>query len=543
MELASSAKGQAKQGEFHEALARAAKLSTLAEPGAPPFHLKLIAQETRTQNAEYNTEIEIWWAGPDRWKRTVKSATFNQVAIQNGAQYYESNSVEDYLPHWVDELIRGATNPVPIEEFANVEADEDRPGCRNWEMYHGSGAEKFSTYASVCFNRDGTANQIFASPIGLQLANYQRFGNKQIARQLAVWPGDRSEVAGSITTLEGLEASADGAEGSNSKLFEVPKDTGLSARVRFIQGEESQLMAADSPARAPLSWPTSYTFPVDGLIAITVEIDRQGNVRGFPSAISKNQGINGGAVEQIKNWKFKPYVVDGAPVQVLATLLIPYHMKYEPLGANGKEFPPISFNEHIARYRGLCDLRAEGRKAFHMHATFTLNGGQAGNYDEIWNSPNEWKHEVEAAGVVLRATKNKGQTEPVIHGDRNRTDLKAVLNAMQDRLPDPRILHEADWGNSAVPAGNVYPNGSADGSEPALIRTAVGAVDANNHPTSGQAYWFDSEGLLRANFADGSTIVNSNFELWDGLRVARRIELFSGTTPTAVITVDSIVAQ
>jgi hypothetical protein len=82
---------------------------------------------------------------------------------------------------------------------------------------------------------------------------------------------------------------------------------------------------------------------------------------------------------------------------------------------------------------------------------------------------------------------------------------------MQDHLPDLSTFQEADWGNSAVPAGNVYPQRGADASEPVLIRAARGAVDANNHPVSGQAYWFDSDGLLRANFADGATVVNSNF--------------------------------
>jgi hypothetical protein len=114
---------------------------------------------------------------------------------------------------------------------------------------------------------------------------------------------------------------------------------------------------------------------------------------------------------------------------------------------------------------------------------------------------------------------------------------------MQDRLPDPRTFQEADWGNSAVPESNIYPSSGGDSSEPVLIRAARGAVDANNHPASGQAYWFDSDGLLRANFAEGATVVNSKFAPWDLKQVPRRIELFIATTPAAVVTVDSIEAR
>jgi hypothetical protein len=115
-----------------------------------------------------------------------------------------------------------------------------------------------------------------------------------------------------------------------------------------------------------------------------------------------------------------------------------------------------------------------------------------------------------------------------------------VITAMQDRLPESRTFQQADWGNSAVRESNVYPANGADSSEPVLIRAARGAVDLKNHPTSGQAYWLDSDGRLRATFTDGATVVNSNFAPWDLKQVPHRIELFVGTTPTAVITVVSI---
>jgi hypothetical protein len=544
-QLTTPAVAQAPHDNFHEAVARAARISTLAELGAQPFHLKLIAHDTTLRNPEYSAEIEVWWAAPDKWRRTVKSAAFTQIAIQNGARYYESNSADDYLPYWLDELIRGSIDPIPVAELANVSADEDRPWCGNWEVVHGSGDEKFSSYASICFNPDGTLKHAFGTTIGLELAGYEKFGDKKIARQLSVWPGDRSEVIATVTVLEPLEErQQSGSDTPTSNLFDVPGDTGLASRVRFVQVPESALAAADSPQRPPLIWPSSYTFPVNGDISVRIQIDRAGNVREFPGAISKNQAVNGGAVAQIKNWKFKPTIVDGAPVEVVTTLLVPYHLKYEPLGANGKDFPEISFGERIKRYRDLSDLRIEGSKPFHLHASFILSVGIAGQYEETWQSPDEWTRQVEVEGVALRETQTGGSTNAKFDGDsRWGAEMYAVLSMMNDRLPDSRTFQEADWGNSAVPAGNVYPANGADPSEPLLIRAARGGVDANNHPTSGQAYWFDADGLLRANFAEGKTVVNSNFAPWNLKQVPRRIELFVGATPAGVITVDSIEGQ
>jgi hypothetical protein len=527
---------------FHDAVAHAAELSTLTSSNAPPFHLRLAAHDVTLKNPEYDAEIEVWWEAQDKWRRIVKSPAFEQIAIQNGLHYYESNSSTDYLPYWLDELIRGSVAPIPVSALANVSADEDRSGCGNWEIPHGSGDEMFSSYASMCFNPDGTAREIFADPIGFTFADYQKFGNKQIARRLSVWPGDRSEITALVTVLESLEQwEPTGSPMPISSLFNVPEDTGLASRVRFVSASESELAASDSSARQPLNWPSSYTFPISGVIAIRVEIDRFGNVREFPSAISKNQAINAGAVAQIRDWKFKPYIVVGSPVEVVTTLHIPFHLKYEPLGANGKEFPPISFREHMKQCRALSDLRAEGGKPFHLRASFIMGGGRAGKYEETWQSPDEWVRQVELEGGTLRETRTRGNTTTKFDGD-NRTGaaMRAVLAAMQDRLPEMRTFQEADWGNSAVPTSNVYPFRGIDSSEPVLIRAARGPVNANNHPTAGQAYWFDSDGLLRASFAEGMTVVSSDFFLWNQKRVPRQIELFIGTAPAAVVTVNSM---
>jgi TonB family protein len=542
--LAYSSAAPGSQDQFHDALARAANLSTLAAPGEPPFHLKLVAKDTTMRNPDYNAEIEVWWSAPDKWRRSVKSPAFTQIAIQNGTRYYESNTDSDYLPYWLDELIRGSIDPIPVAALAEVSADEDRPGCGNWEVPHGSGEEMFSTYASVCFNADGTAREIFVEHISLELAAYQLFGNKKIARQIGVWPGGRSEITATITELEPLKKwQPSGSDTPVSELFDAHGDSVFTSRVRFVSAPESALSPADSPARPPLVWPASYTFPLTGVIAVKVQIDRAGNIRELPSAISKNQAINTAAVEQIKNWKFKPYQVDGSRVEVVTTLTVPFQLKYEPLGANGKEFPPISFAEHMKRYHALSDLRSEDNTPFQLRASFVLSNGQAGRYEETWQSPEGWTRQVELGRNVLGETRIDGKTATRYDGDSQlQAEMLAVIGMMEDRFPELHTFQEADWGNSAVPESNVYPARDVDSSERVLIRAAVGAVDAKNHPISGQAYWFDSDGRLRATFAAGTTVVNSNFAPCDLKQVPRRIELFTGTAPTAEITVDSIEA-
>ena len=538
-ELSASPTAQAPQDSFHAAVAWAAKLSTLAEPGAQPFHLKLTTQDNTMHNQEYSAVIEVWWVAPEQWRRAVSSPMFTQTAIQNGSRYYESNSATDYLPYWLDELIQATIDPIPVAALENVSPDEYQSGCGKWLALQG--------YASVCFGPDGTASQIFDEPFGMTLAHYQVFGDKKIAREIHVWPGDRSEVVATVTELEPLKKwHPSKTDTPISDLFDVSEDTGFSSRVRFVAVPESALVPADTPARPPLTWPSTFVFPLDGTIEVTVHIDRGGNIREFPAAISKNQGINGGAVAQIKNWKFKPYVVDGSPLEVVTTLVVPFHLNYEPLGANGESFPEISFGQHIENYRVLSDLRVAGGRPFYLHAGLWLGPNAAGTngqgtYEETWQSPDDWTRQVALGGATLHQTRSAGNTVTNFDGDtRLEPQMLAVVSLIQDRLPDPNTFQEADWGNSAVPESNVYPNSGPDTSDPVLIRAARGQVDANNHPTSGQAYWFDSDGFLRATFEDGVTVVNSDFVRWDPKVVPYRFELFLGNATAGTIFIDSI---
>lgn len=528
--------------DFSAALHRAAKLSNLDEPGTKPFHLKLITQDVALRNPDYTASIEIWWSAPDKWRRSVKSPKFSQLAIRSGGRYFESNTPDEYVPFWVQELIDAVLAPASFESLAKVSADPGRTGCYVWEDFHGAGAERFSTHDEVCFDADGALTEIYAEPLGIDFAKYRKVNSKRVPTSVTVFTGDRSDATATMTDLEPLEKwRPSGDDPPISQLFDVAKDTGWASRARFVLVADSELVPAETPPRPPMTWPSTYTFPVDGVIAMTVDIDRQGNIRQIPFTISKNQRLDQDAAAQVKAWKFKPYIVEGSPVEVVTTLSVPYHLKYEPLGAKGKDFPPISFGEHIAKYHELCNLRAEGGMPFHMSATLTFGGGSQGKYEEVWHGPDHWTKEVDFQGAILRQSQSGAAPTEKFSGEtRWQGVMSAVIATLQARLPDPRTLQEGDWGNSAVPEKNVFPNEPRDDSEPVLIRAARGAVNQDNHPTSGEAYWFDAEGLLRASFEGGQTIVDSNYLPWNHKKIARTVQIFTGPLPAAVITIDTI---
>jgi TonB family protein len=500
----------------------AARKSRLTEPGGQPFHLRLVADDKGKQNSEHHAEIEIWWKSPEKWKRQIKSPVFSQTAIRNGARYYEENS-GDYMPWWLYELFIEATDPVPVEELKNVKDVDFMAGrCAKWESGFEKEGQKTTVYNTFCFNPDDTAREIFVRTISAKLEMYRSFRKKRVAEQIIVWPGGTGEVRGLLEVLEELKGG--------SELFAVPRDTGWNARLQFVAPAESALQL-DTERTPPLQWPVVHSFPAHGVMAVNVKIDRSGNVREMGTVVSSNFVLQGPAAEQIKNWKFKPYLVEGVPVQVNTTLTVRYDTKMELLGANGRAIESEPFLDRIKKWHEQNDPRSSGDPPFHLIAGFVLSSGAKGSYEEEWTAPGKWQRHTGLGDAKLSQTSENGKVEESFAGDEKlRPLLKFVANEMEGRLPDRHYsVYEADWGQSAV---------QFEGED--MVRIARGKVDEKNDPIDGQAYWFDSTGVMRGAFEGATTVHYGNFEDWGNKKVARRMTITKGDQTLLTIEIEKI---
>jgi hypothetical protein len=84
--------------EFRALIEKSVASTSLTTLGSQPFHLKLEAADSTKVHPEYKTELEVWWAAPDKWRRELKSPMFSETAVQNGQSYSESTS-GNYLPY------------------------------------------------------------------------------------------------------------------------------------------------------------------------------------------------------------------------------------------------------------------------------------------------------------------------------------------------------------------------------------------------------------------------------------------------------------
>jgi TonB family protein len=100
---------------------------------------------------------------------------------------------------------------------------------------------------------------------------------------------------------------------------------------------------------------------------------------------------------------------------------------------------------------------------------------------------------------------------------------------MNGHFPRLDSFQEGDWGQSAVQLGGMD-----------MVRVARGQVDAENRPITGQAYWFDFAGYLRADFVQPRATIYSKFEAWNGKQVPRRAEVAENGKPRILVEIDKM---
>jgi TonB family protein len=494
--------------EFSALVEKSIVSTSLIAPGSQPFHLKLVAADSTKVRPEYKTELEVWWAAPDKWRRELKSPMFSETAVQNGRSYCESTS-GDYLPLWLHELMTVPLNPMPAEELATVEPELSGMADNRhaqWESPFSDGANSISIHNSILF--DGVVpKEIFTRTVSATLSGYQKFGAKNVPHAF--------EFFDKQTTIRAYVVGLEQLDGHNDAPFAVAHDIGFNTRTRFVEVSQASLenYKLETP---PMVWPVVHNFPDTGVIAVHITLDRTGAIREVDSPISKNVVLSKPTAEQIRNWKFKPYLVDGAPVQVSTYISVPFKAKFELLGENSAALEAEPFMERIKRSRELSDLNLPGCKPFRLVASFQWGDAAPGSSDLIWQEPTKWRRETKLGDVtVLESQLGDRVYRKIVGAPASPKQIDDAIQELDGHLPDKRYsIYEGDWGHSAVKWNGVD-----------VVRVARGQVDQQNNPVNGQASWFAPNGLLLGAFEVSRTSSYLDFADWNGKQVPRSIDV------------------
>lgn len=489
---------------------QAVERSTLDQSGTKPFHLKAILAPTveRDKVSGRTGQVEIWWESPTRWRREVRSPEFHQIEIVDGTRDWQKNE-GDYFPEWLRETAVALVKPVPPLDHVLLEvmsADIHKLSGQThaqWMNMGSDGTVSKGIGAGIALN-DSDGLVFYGGEVGWSglFHDYRDFHGRNVARAVSV---GSPEVTAKVTVLEDLPVEP-------VDLFDGGALGGDAQTIRTEVVDEGALRKNLLSAE-PVQWPTLEDGPLDGAMVTTVIVDRVGRVRDVATMVSDNPGLDDVARKWVSTLRFKPYFVNGSPVQVVSTLMFPFKTK-RPAGVENFE----SARTYFERGRIVGFPAAKGDGPYTVRTEFMVRGSsgvvEAGHYQDVWANATHWRREVWLGKSHLVRAEN-GEKRYRLEDGPDVGILRLVLHVMEP-IPAIDTFVEPDWKVKRQEVNGV----------PA-VRVAAGPEDATGKMEEGnsRAFWFDADGRLLQAITSGVQIGRINFTSFDGSQVAQLIEV------------------
>lgn len=278
--------------------------ATLIAPGSSPFHLKATITEGRDPTPVGH--VEIFWAAPDKWKRTIQSEDFSQTLVVNGDKILEEDS-SSYFPLGLQTLVTAIVDPKPILEAV-------RPGDRVMTKANGLANESgVRVYGRIAMRSpNGLSELVGASGHSVDFRDYQEFEGKRVARLLVNGVGVGEFLTAQVTELKKVKNHDD-------SLFQVTHPTPKEEQIQTARLPENEFQSLVLESHE-IIWPQVLDGATTGMATFYVSVDRSGKVREVLPLRTANERSNDSARRQLMKWKFKPAMKDGVPIQAESIL-------------------------------------------------------------------------------------------------------------------------------------------------------------------------------------------------------------------------------
>lgn len=123
---------------------------------------------------------------------------------------------------------------------------------------------------------------------------------------------DKAPAEGTDTAAAGIPGGAGSVYNDKSPAPADAPRPNAPRRVRVSSGVEQGLLVSKVQ---PLYPPDAKGQGIQGAVVLSVTIDKEGNVANI-QVVSGHPSLVPASIEAVKQWKYKPYLVEGNPVEV-----------------------------------------------------------------------------------------------------------------------------------------------------------------------------------------------------------------------------------
>ena len=284
-----------------------AKVNGLDRADIQPWHLKATFQwmgEDGTVKDEGT--IEEFWAGPKKNRVTYTTTGVSQTFYQTEQGRFRSGP-ETGVPAFAVEALNAVVSPLPrLEDLQHekFQKQDHEAGSTKLICLHGSNTLPTASY---CIEADKPVLRITSFGPSQTVNNKMAaFQGQHVPLEVAITLLGKTQLKAQVDSLESLKTVVDSEFIPPQGAVPAPCQQAISAAV--AQGQ----LIKKVPPQYPM---LAMRARISGMVVLEILIDKQGHVRD-PQVVSGPDPLRRPALDAIKQWLYRPYLLNGEPVDV-----------------------------------------------------------------------------------------------------------------------------------------------------------------------------------------------------------------------------------
>ncbi len=295
-----------------ELMALAAKTNGLAGLNGHAWHLKANYQTFDADGKPEQAGVyEEWWAGPDKSKIVYSSPGFHGTEYRDG-QSRAITGDSSGRPLQVGMAARYLLYPLGPEALVGkvdyIGYDRKMGAVQLQCVQLARLKSAIPTAPTTCFNKGLAAVRVVTMEYGPDILfnNIVEAGGHYIAKQVTLEGNSIPIVNLNVTTLE-FPPTIPTAE------FAIPDNA---VKTPIVIATSAKVTAGRRISGDGVSYPEiAKEERIQGLVILEAMIDTNGSIADMV-VLSDPKELRSAEVKAVKTWKYKPYLLDGEPVEV-----------------------------------------------------------------------------------------------------------------------------------------------------------------------------------------------------------------------------------
>lgn len=297
----------------------AAKVNGLNGPNLQPWHIKASYQTFDLKGKPQDSgTYEEFWMSDKKYRSSYISTSFMQTDIATDGHLYRSG--DQNWPGFLETILReDVTQPIPEISFRNFKLDEKKQSVGSIELLCVTLtlAQRYADSDLYCFSQDqpvlrstsvdGADQTIFNGIVIFQ--------GHAIAKDIVMEHRGKPLLIVHVETIEPISQANEAQFVPPSDAVKIPTD-----EITLPKATANALRVFEVGPVYPVSAKANH---VDGTVVVQATIGKDGSAIAA-TAVSGPRELRQASVDGVRQWRFRPFLIMGEPVEVETQLEIVY---------------------------------------------------------------------------------------------------------------------------------------------------------------------------------------------------------------------------